>query len=289
MDYQSPEYLAAYDRETAIKIAAANGETERLKAVWDSLKDEAKDAKAEYELQRNRLQKLIAERDHGYGRPPADLGLFAYTVGADGQHHFTAPLPGSTNGAAKKPSARTPGDVQPGKWFPDDLYKAYPLDRFEKHGLTKKAIQALRDGVQKDRPNPFPILTMGDLAAFVDPSVMGYSRNLTDIKGVGPSEAEKISNAETAFWAEWPMIQEQFAVENGFKRLDSQDEAEKADKKKKPKGKGKTSANGKAPKPGATGSDQPAGDGGGDGEAANGGKRTVDASPTEDFIKSTGA
>ncbi len=87
-----------------------------------------------------------------------------------------------------------------------DLYKSYPLDRWVRFGLTAKDVEKLHAGETKGTASSIgPISTMGDLQRFItpNPNSPGYSQNVKDIKGMGDKGAERMSDAEMAFWGWW--------------------------------------------------------------------------------------
>jgi hypothetical protein len=100
---------------------------------------------------------------------------------------------------------------------PDDLWREHPISRWEKFGLKPKDVDSLAAGELKKEDARFPIMTVGDLSRFSAPSGSGWTRKLTDIKGIGPGGAERIHNAETAFWAWWQAGGDAtFAAERGL-------------------------------------------------------------------------
>ena len=86
-----------------------------------------------------------------------------------------------------------------------DLYKQYPIDRWERFGLTKKDIEKLHACETKGTASGFPIRTMGDLQRFITPNAAspGYVQSLKDIKGIGDAGCDRIEEAQMQFWGWW--------------------------------------------------------------------------------------
>lgn len=101
---------------------------------------------------------------------------------------------GAAVGAAGKGS---PGDA--------DMWRVFPLASWDRFGLTAGDLSAFKAGVLKAGGRVSPILTIGDLNQFItpDPSTPAYTRQLADIKGIGAAAVDRISEAESRFWAWW--------------------------------------------------------------------------------------
>lgn len=86
-----------------------------------------------------------------------------------------------------------------------DLYKQYPIDRWERFGLTKKDIEKLHACETKGTATGFPIITIGDLQRFITPNAAspGYVQSLKDIKGIGDAGCDRIEEAQMQFWGWW--------------------------------------------------------------------------------------
>lgn len=197
-DPAAPESLSAYDAETAKNVGEAVEDLDALELKWEGLHSQATAAKKAYELARDELVGYVRKRKADRGKPPYDL--FADVPFVPGRS-TVGEIPKGSNG-----------------WFPPDLWKLYPISRLTEYGLMPSDVDKLKDGTIKGRSEPFPIVTMGHLADFQNPAVRGFSASLTDIKGVGAAVAERVTNADTAFWAVWPTLEVDFAVEKGFKR-----------------------------------------------------------------------
>jgi len=111
--------------------------------------------------------------------------------------------------------AETPAAIEP----PAELWREYPIERWMTFGLTAKDVEKLASGESKDGRG-HPILTVGDLNRYVTPNPVGapdFTRGYADIKGIGRGGADRISEAETKFWAYWRDGGEsEFAAERGI-------------------------------------------------------------------------
>lgn len=99
-----------------------------------------------------------------------------------------------------------------------ELWREFPLDRFEKFGLTTGDVEKLAAGEVKQGTG-FPLITVGDLRRFTSPFEHNpsYCRNLTDIRGIGAAAAERIQDANANFWGWWNGGgAEEFAKEKGI-------------------------------------------------------------------------
>lgn len=100
----------------------------------------------------------------------------------------------------------------------DELWKQFPIDRLTDFGLTDSDVKKLHAGEVKRTGEVFPILTMGDLNRFVTPNPANpsYTRGYQDVKGLGPAGVDRVSEAETKFWASWNAgLRDKFATEKG--------------------------------------------------------------------------
>lgn len=101
-----------------------------------------------------------------------------------------------------------------------ELWRQYPIERWTEFGLTAKDVERLAAGEIKSGGS-HPIATVGDLNLFVtpNPSCPSYARGYKDIKGIGAAGCDRISDAETRFWAWWGNKGEpSFATERGLIR-----------------------------------------------------------------------
>lgn len=103
--------------------------------------------------------------------------------------------------------------------IPEGLWREYPIERWDRFGITQKDIDKLAAGEVKRETGRRPIRTVGDLSEFTTPTASGYSRGYADVKGIGPGGADRISEAEMRFWAWWKNGGDaEFARERGLIR-----------------------------------------------------------------------
>jgi hypothetical protein len=99
---------------------------------------------------------------------------------------------------------------------PSELWREYPISRWTRFGITDKDAEKMEAGEVKRETGRRPIVTVGDLSKFSEPTGTGYSRGYADIKGIGEGGATRIGDAETAFWKWWRDGGEsEFAAEKG--------------------------------------------------------------------------
>lgn len=132
--------------------------------------------------------------------------------------------------AAAEPKKETgsPGE-SPTAWPLAELWREFPIERLTINGLTEGDVEKLNAGEVK-QGSGFPIITLGDLQKFTSPYAHNpsYSRNLTDIRGIGAAAAERIQDANEKFWGWWNGGgAEEFAAEKGIK-LEPKHAAEEA-------------------------------------------------------------
>lgn len=236
-----------------------------LKAVLDAdrnaylaAKERAADLKKRFEAARSEYEDAIDTRKKYRGQKPPGVQLT-----------FDDVKP------AAEPTASTPAAAgnAPG-WFPDDLWKKYPIARFVDLGLTQRDVEILHEGEIKDGGGKRnPIVHYGDVAAFTSPKGSGFSHKLTDLKGFGPQAYERFENAQSKFWAEWPgELSERFAKELGYfpDKPRAAEHKPKPQTKKAKKGNGKPDATVKGGGKRTTGS-------GGNGRASGGADQPGDA------------
>lgn len=84
-----------------------------------------------------------------------------------------------------------------------ELWREYPVKRWERFGLTPKDVEKLAAGEVKRETGLKPINTVGDLSNFSKPTESGYSRGYKDVKGLGDVGAERVADAEVGFWKWW--------------------------------------------------------------------------------------
>lgn len=234
IDYKSPEYLAAYDAETSRVSTEMMHVVYRLREEHEEAQAKALRLKRELEDTRNGLFKYLKEREDTRGRKPDHLFATVeaqQTLAGDSAGEVKRRTKGkagpeaNASGAAavngQTPAALPPGDKPVGgQWYPDDIWKQFPLERLTGYGLTQADLEKLREGVQRKDPEPFPMVTMGDVSKYTTPTASGYTRRLADIKGLGPAAVERLENAMTSFWHDWPGLADGFAVEKGHRRPD---------------------------------------------------------------------
>lgn len=99
-----------------------------------------------------------------------------------------------------------------------ELWKTFPIAGWTEYGLTESDVKKLHEGVVKRTNEVVPIVTVGDLNRFVTPNAANpsFTRGYQDIKGLGPAGVDRVSEAETKFWAAWERgLKDQFAKEQG--------------------------------------------------------------------------
>ncbi len=117
---------------------------------------------------------------------------------------------------ATEEAGRYGGDLDPADRFPE-LWREYPIDRWERFGITPKDAEKLAAGEVKRETGRKPVRTVGDLSDFSKPTAGGYSRGYGDVKGIGAAGAERIADAEMGFWKWWNGGGlEEFARERGL-------------------------------------------------------------------------
>lgn len=229
VDFNSPEFLAAYDAETARMCGEQATEIYRLKAAWEEAHETAASLKKQFEAHRTEHLVYIRDRIDNRGKKPNHLFAAAEAAETIAAHQGNGKAKKKGNGA-DLPDA-PPAGKKSEEWFPENLWQQYPLERLKGHGLTDSDLKALADcTVTKAKGEVFaPIDTLGAMVRFTEPKDNGFHWRLTDIKGIGPAAAERIANATTAFWADWPNLQQPFAVEKGYTRPDPLAEEKPAD------------------------------------------------------------
>ena len=101
----------------------------------------------------------------------------------------------------------------------EELWREFPLDRWTEFGLTDADVRKLAEGTVKRDNSTFPLRTVGDLNRFTTPpdGLPTFNRGYGDIKGIGAAGVDRISEAETRFWAAWNAgLKERFAQERGL-------------------------------------------------------------------------
>jgi hypothetical protein len=229
VDFTSPEYLAAYDAETARVGGEQVTEVYRLKAEWEEAHELAAGLKKQYEAHRTEHLAYVRDRIDKRGKNPGHLFAEAEAKETIAAHKKNGKAKPKGKGA-DLPDA-PPAGGKAADWFPEEIWKQYPIDRLKGYGVTDADARALADCVvTKSKGETFPpVDTLGALVRFQEPKPNGFCWRVTDIKGIGPAAAERIANAITTFWADWPNLQQPFAVEKGHVRPDPLAEEKPAD------------------------------------------------------------
>lgn len=245
----TPEELAAYDAKTRELIDQAELEVAASEASYEARKESAASAKKLLEGDEIALRKLIRERRENRGKKPQqtlldhadqswrdaaydvlDLPEEIMTPIADEEVTTVGELVDALEGGAdfglSAEDLKTLNIVvaefrskqtEPAAAAPDDLYKQFPIERWQEFGLTAKDVEKLHAGDIKGG-GTCPIVTIGDLQNFVTPNPANpsFSRGYGDIKGIGQAGIDRIAEAELKFWAWWKGGGEQeFAQEKG--------------------------------------------------------------------------
>lgn len=228
IDYKSPKFLAAYDAETAATGSKQVAEIDSYEREWKAAHEKASALKKQFESARSLHIQYVRERNEHRGKPPGHLfASFEAQQTVEKFGHVPAPGAPAADSPAK-PLAETaaaaagpmslPDGAKPSSWFPDDLWKKFPIDRLTGYGLTAADAEKFKAGENKQGRENFPIHTMGDLTAYQSPTASGFERRLSDIKGIGAATADRLEKACNGFWKDWPGLSEAFAVEMGYRR-----------------------------------------------------------------------
>lgn len=181
--------LTKYDAETVLLVNELEEDATRLEGEYLVLAERSKAAKKLLEAKAAELLDLIRSRRDNRGKPPAPRQLTIDDVPA-GQAAEAVPGP--------DPLA--------------ELWREYPLDRWAPFGLKPRDVKALAEA---------RLYTVGDLANYStpDPNNPEWTKRLTDIDGIGQATADRISEADSLFWAEWNRgLRDKFATEKGVAR-----------------------------------------------------------------------
>lgn len=175
----------------------------------------------------------LAER---IAKHTSDLGGLDQIINSDGEpweasdsEHFGLTLDEVADLRAKLKAVTEKEAAAPAP--ESDLYKQYPIDRWERFGLTKKDIEKLHACETKGTASGFPIRTMGDLQRFSqpNPACPSYTQTVRDIKGIGDAGFDRIGEAELLFWGWWRAGGEaEFAAELAAKDAPAAPESEAA-------------------------------------------------------------
>lgn len=158
------------------RIRAAELDVARAESFWKGMKEEAKEAKADFDRKVSILRRLIQESRE-------DLPLFdgGKSSTADDVTNFDPAAEGESSQADTTDTA-TPTAIPPD----DDSWREIGLEDLS---LTESLLTKLYSA---------NLDTVGELADFT-----ASGKQLVDIDGVGPAAAEKIEGAMDRFWLEW--------------------------------------------------------------------------------------
>ena len=242
-DPLTPEELAAYDAETQARVSQAAEVARSAESYYGQCKAEASDAKKRSDEKHSALVDLIRDRSDNRGKRPKpeaptlldsipkwrEYGLDKLTMLDDVIPKITeagittlgelsdqigpaynpdaGPVLGLTREAIDMIREQIHALIDAEFKQPpveSELWREFPIERWSIHGLTPKDIEKLHSGEAKGGGG-HPIITVGDLNRFVTPNPANpsYTRGYADIKGIGTAGADRISEAETAFWGWW--------------------------------------------------------------------------------------
>lgn len=200
--YDTPEALARYDAAFFARSQELYAEVQSTRHELAAAEQRRKDIKKKHEAAVLAHQEHTVEGKKWRGQKPPGKQLTFDDV---------TPEAGAP--------ATNPQDAGPG-WYPADLWRQFPLERFAHYGATTADIKKLAEGRHKHNTSSTPITTVGELSDFTRPWANDPTRNSTyaDIKGIGAEAATRISDAELRFWQEWKTLglAAAFAQEQGF-------------------------------------------------------------------------
>jgi hypothetical protein len=261
-DVEAEPDHSEYDAETVRLVMAAEKEVAAAEALADEYKKSAAEAKKYMEACVSKMRALIRDREEARGKRPevtlldfipapekwreqpvdslkVDKGILAHlsfeqipNLGTlwDEITSFN-PAEGTPYGLALADVAtirmaigelRDAETAPPAADVTENLWREYPIVRWNNFGISAKDIEKLEAGAIKRETQPMPIRTVGDLSNFSKPTANGYSRKYADIKGIGEAGADRISDAEMRFWSWWNGGgDKEFARERGLIRGDA--------------------------------------------------------------------
>lgn len=246
-----------YDTETVRLVMECEREVGEAEHLWRLCKESAADAKKDMDGRTVALRKLIRDREEARGKRPeptlldmidapakwreqpvdslkVDAGILNHLsfegIANLGQlwDEITSfdPSQGTPYGLALADVATVRMAIadmndaerpKPAAVVPEDLWRAYPIDRWTRYGVSEKDVERLAAGEVKKTGERYPIATVGDLSNFSKPTGSGWTMGYADIKGIGPGGADRISDAEAQFWAAWANgLDVEFARERGL-------------------------------------------------------------------------
>lgn len=205
-EWETPEALAAYDSVTITEVNELVADVDVARDEFTTKREDAKEAKREWEAKRDVLLAYVKERKAGRGKPEQKT-LLDY----DPVAHGPVPVPPAPLLTEGPPL--TPDPI-------DELWRRYPLERFNIRGMTDRDIEILAAGERKGGAATIPCRTVGELANYTagDGTV---PRHITDFRGLGAAGATRIDAALELFWGWWNGGgRDEYAAEVGVKRAD---------------------------------------------------------------------
>lgn len=223
-EWATPAALMRYDFETQKMTSKLGREVDQIESEYLASKERTGDLKKSLEGREAELRSMIRDRAEYRGKPPNQT-LFTKQETAAKQKEMEL-------ANAKVASGALP---ETDRWFPEDLWKQFPIKRLMDFGLTESDVKKIEAGEVK-KGEGFPILTMGNLSKFTEVTSGGYSRTFKDLKGIGAAGVDRLQDAHEKFWAAWKNgLDEKFALENNHKKPEpkAEEPAQKATKSKK--------------------------------------------------------
>lgn len=189
--WDSPEELAKFDAAFFKRGAELYDAMKAAQAEFLRLKEKAADAKKLFEASRIEHEEHTANGRKWRGQKPPGVQQSLPFEQADQ--------------AAATPPADSPAPSTAAADPNSELWRKFPLERWTLYGVSPSDLQKLREGKHKKGNTSTPITTVGELADFTAPFKNDPTRNYnyTDIKGIGPEGATRISDADIRFWHEW--------------------------------------------------------------------------------------
>ncbi len=204
IDWASPEQLAIYDCETQMRVKMQADKVSATESQYEHYKACASEWKKDLEADEKALRTLIKDRSERRGKPPM----------YEQKDLFNEAAPSN-------------------EWPPSNLWEKFPIERLIEFGLTQGDVDKFKAGeCKKGIEGVGPIDTMGAMSRFTAPSDSGWTRKLTDIKGIGEATVDRYQEASDKFWEAWRNqgVAEAFAEEMGLKKPEPAAEAEDAPK-----------------------------------------------------------
>lgn len=217
-EWNSPEYLAAYDSETMTEVTRYTQDIGRLKMEHEAAHNKAIKLSRELKERTEERELYLRERDATRGQKPNHLFAEAERQDTLDKAKARAGDKVDDKKKAQQVNAGEPaGKTKLAGWFPEDIHQRYPLANWIRYGLQQKDVDALAAGKCKTGGDFGPIDTVGRLAEYQTPNATGWARKLTDVQGIGPKAQERIEDASVRFWADWRSgVAEDFARSLGY-------------------------------------------------------------------------